>query len=568
MPPTDILAQSRSEARSVLLVEDSSVTQDIIELVLKQAGHSVLIADTGESAARLLRQEVFDVVLMDFHLPDMTGLEVVQTYLADNTDGKRPTFVAITGDIRGLLSDRSNCEVFDRVVPKPLDIDFVCSLVETLAPRKQNHTASRPVANTYALEDLPFAYLNWPIGRGNTPLADLKGIDAILVHTLEDLDHLWLMSGANLLPVIDLTGKMGSAADINAFTLRLGDKDQICELIEQFHNRRAELHADLTESTDPADRLLARLHLSGGTLTPIRGGMHRSYITWNLLADSDNLDRAILKLEAEGFLQSTFFERVHHCPRCQSARLLIREECNACGSAQLEEESYLHHFRCAYQGPESDFRRADDLICPKCRRTLAHFGKDYDRPGLMVRCHECSDVTSDPLVAFMCIDCATRTPADAVPTRDVVSANVTDSGRAYLKSGRSFFGPTRQSLRFSDLPLELVIALNKAANRFNEAQTPFVLGYIAYDNLIDIRDDHGARQVTETRRLWLENLQQALSDQVMVAQGTTHDFFLCLEVDKAAFEPRLDLAKRRSDDSVRFDLCARFTLFGPEDVTG
>ena len=555
-------------ARSVLLVEDSSVTQDIIELVLKQAGHSISIADTGESALHLLRNETFDVVLMDFHLPDMNGLEVVQAYLKYQPNGRRPVFVAITGDVRGLLADRSNCEVFDRVVPKPLNIDLVCSLVETAETFAKRRVTDKPVKATHPLEDLPFAFFNWPMERAQNLLAGLNGIDAILIHSADALDQFWQRPGANLLPVIDLSGKLGHAADIDFAEMRLGDHDRIGKLINGFHDRRADLHADIVESTDPADRLLARLHVSGGTLEPRHGGSHRSLMVWNLLADSEEVERSLPKLKAEGFIDTRFFERVHNCLGCRSARLLVREECHGCGSAHLEELSYLHHFRCAYQGPESDFRQGDELVCPKCRRTLSHFGRDYDRPGSMVHCHECAEVTSEPLVAFKCVDCGAHTSADAVSSHDVLSARVTDAGRAYLASGQSFFGPTRHSLRFADLPLELVIALNKAASRFNDAQEPFVLGNIAYDNLTGIRNDHGARQATDARRLWLENLRQGLSDRVLVCQGPTNDFFLIAGADKPAFEPQLDAVKRRADKAVRFDLGARFTLFGPEDITG
>jgi len=568
MAPNDVEVQDRPESRSVLLVEDSSVTQDIVQLVLKQAGHSVLIAETGEDALNFLAAEAFDVVLMDFHLPDINGLEVVKTYLANNTHEQRPSFVAITGDIRGLLADRANCEIFDRVVPKPLDIDLICSLVETLDISREKQVTPQLGNRSHPFEDLPFTFLQWPMDSGHNLIPGLKGIDAILVHSVDDLSLLWQQSGANLLPIIDLTGKLGPRADLDAAALRLEDDERTAEIINHFSDRHAEIHPDIIKSSDPADRILARLHVSGGTLEPLRGGTHRSLIQWNLIADSDGLEGAISKLESEGFLETSFFERVHHCPSCKSARLLIREECHACGSAHLKEETYLHHFRCAYQGPESDFREGGELVCPKCRRTLAHFGQDYDRPGLTVKCNSCADLTTEPFIAFLCVDCATRTPADAAPTRDVVSGVVTDTGRAYLKSGQAFFGATRQTLRFADMPLELIIALNKAASRFNETQAPFVLGYIAYENIEAIRSEHGARQAADARRLWLENLQQLLSDQPLIAKGTTHDFFLQTGVNRADLEQRLDGVKRRCDSAVRFDLGARFSTFGPEDITG
>lgn len=561
--------EGRATGRRVLLVEDSSVTQDIVELMLTQAGHSVTIASDGASALIKLQESEFDVVLTDFHLPDITGLDVVKRFRSKHAGGRRPTFVAITGDVRGLLSDRANCEVFDRIVPKPLDIDLVCELVETPSLPSVDPPNVSESSDRNTIEALPFAYHRWPDISRQGRISGLRGIDAILVTAANgDLDTLWRQAGANLLPVIDMTGTLGPSADMDGSAIRLGDTDHIAELVDLFHERRSEIHSDLVESNDPADRLLARLHVGGGSLIPRRSGSHRSLLAWNLIAGTEDIDGAVHKLAAEGLLETAFFERVHHCPGCLSARLLVREECPACGSAHLEEASYLHHFRCAFQGPETKFRQQDELICPKCRRTLAHFGRDYDRPGLMVQCRGCAATTSEPQVAFVCTDCGIRTSTDAIPTRDILSARVTEAGLAYLSAGSSFFGPARKSLRLADLPLDLVIALNKAASHFNENAVPFVLGSIAYDGIADIRSDHGARQAQDVARLWLETLKQGLPTEVMVTHGNGRDFLLAPRFAKADFEPELMAARQRADAAVRFDPCARFQLFGPADITG
>ena len=567
MALTHVEVENNTASRSVLLVEDSSVTQDIVQLVLQQAGHRVLIAETGEDALSLLAAEDFDVVLMDFHLPDINGLQVVQSHLASGLNIHRPHFIAVTGDVRGLLADKLNCEVFDRIVPKPIDIDLICSLVETLDLAPKKAATPKLVARSHPFAELPFAFLKWPTDQGSNLTPGLIGFDAILIQSTEALPLLWQQSGANLLPIIDLTGTLGTRADFDAGAPGLDDEERLTILVDQFKDLHAEIHPDIIKSNDPADRVLARLHLAGGSLKPTRGGEHRSMIQWNTIADSDDLETAISKLEKEGFLETRFFERVHHCPKCKSARLLIREECHACESANLTEESYLHHFRCAYQGPESDFRQGDELICPKCRRTLGHFGQDYDRPGTTVKCNSCSELTTEPMVAFVCVDCAARTSADATPTRDVSMGEVTEAGRAYLKSGQAFFGATRQTLRFADLPLELIIALNKAASQFNETKAPFVLGYIAYDNLDAVRSEHGARQTAEARSLWLENLQQTLSGKPIIAKGTANDFFLVTQIDKPEMDGSLPQYKGHCDASVRLDLGARFTTFGPKDIT-
>ena len=150
--------------KHVLLVEDSSVTKDLVELVLTQSGHAVTSVDTGQKALDALRGGRLDVVLTDFHLPDLTGLDVVRRFLRDMGDRPRPLFVAITGDTRGLLRDE-DCELFDRVVPKPLDIDLVCELV--VAPPHPATAPPRPApgpapAAGAATDGWGLALLEWP----------------------------------------------------------------------------------------------------------------------------------------------------------------------------------------------------------------------------------------------------------------------------------------------------------------------------------------------------------------------------------------------------------------------
>ncbi len=86
----------------------------------------------------------------------------------------------------------------------------------------------------------------------------------------------------------------------------------------------------------------------------------------------------------------------------------------------------------------------------------------------MVVCQDCDHAASDPAVGFVCIDCGGHVNSDATSTRDIYSYELTDQGEGFAQHGRAFLGHTRQALRFADLPLELVVALNAAAKKFNE----------------------------------------------------------------------------------------------------
>ena len=193
-------------------------------------------------------------------------------------------------------------------------------------------------------------------------------------------------------------------------------------------------------------------------------------------------------------------------------------------------------FPLCLSGAESEFRRGSDLICPKCRRELSHFGFDYDRPGTMLVCQACHHTASEPAVGFVCLDCGAHADSEGCPTRDVYSYHLTEQGTGFAEYGHSFLGKARHALRFTELPIELVVALNAAAKQFNEDKTPFTLVNIFYQNEREIVSEHGARQFAQTRDLFLENIRGSLDDLDMLVKGQSYDFLLLRDIGPAQVE--------------------------------
>lgn len=61
---------------TILVVEDEALTRTKITRVLTRHGFQVVEAATGEEAVRLLREQVFDLMVLDILLPGMDGFEV------------------------------------------------------------------------------------------------------------------------------------------------------------------------------------------------------------------------------------------------------------------------------------------------------------------------------------------------------------------------------------------------------------------------------------------------------------------------------------------------------------
>lgn len=64
---------------NILIVEDFATMRRIIRNILRQAGYlHVIEADDGMSALRKLRGERIDLVIADWNMPNMTGLDLLK----------------------------------------------------------------------------------------------------------------------------------------------------------------------------------------------------------------------------------------------------------------------------------------------------------------------------------------------------------------------------------------------------------------------------------------------------------------------------------------------------------
>lgn len=60
---------------TILVVEDEPSIQELIAASLQHAGHTALRADSAEEAVRLVNETLPDVVLLDWMLPGMSGIQ-------------------------------------------------------------------------------------------------------------------------------------------------------------------------------------------------------------------------------------------------------------------------------------------------------------------------------------------------------------------------------------------------------------------------------------------------------------------------------------------------------------
>ena len=112
----------RMRGARILLVEDNEINQEVAIGQLEDAEVFVDLAENGEVALRLVRDNEYDVVLMDMQMPVMDGIEATRIIRADQRFDKLP-IIAMTAN--AMASDRELCldAGMDDHIAKPIDPD-------------------------------------------------------------------------------------------------------------------------------------------------------------------------------------------------------------------------------------------------------------------------------------------------------------------------------------------------------------------------------------------------------------------------------------------------------------
>jgi two-component system chemotaxis response regulator CheY len=82
----------------VLVVDDFATMRRIVKNILTQLGYKNIIeADDGSTAVDILKNEKVDMIISDWNMPKMTGLELLKHVRADATMADTP-FIMVTAE--------------------------------------------------------------------------------------------------------------------------------------------------------------------------------------------------------------------------------------------------------------------------------------------------------------------------------------------------------------------------------------------------------------------------------------------------------------------------------------
>ena len=107
-------------------LEDHPMFQEVAAIMLRDAGYVVVTAKNGQAAIKLFGAS-FDLVLMDYNMPDMTGCEVTQWIRRYEKEQKiKPVHIlGLTANASQEVMQLCLEAGMDGVIPKPFSIEHV-----------------------------------------------------------------------------------------------------------------------------------------------------------------------------------------------------------------------------------------------------------------------------------------------------------------------------------------------------------------------------------------------------------------------------------------------------------
>jgi TMAO reductase system sensor TorS len=108
----------------VLIAEDSSTNRWLIQRQVERFGLTVEAVENGRAAIAAIEAKDYDLLITDFHMPDMDGIALAQAIRQREADRhtKRLAIIALTADVTGDTRTRCKAAGMDEVVGKPANL--------------------------------------------------------------------------------------------------------------------------------------------------------------------------------------------------------------------------------------------------------------------------------------------------------------------------------------------------------------------------------------------------------------------------------------------------------------
>ena len=186
-----ILKRERASLK-ILVAEDNATNRKIIEQLLSKAGHEVVLASDGEEALDVYETEEPDLAILDFNMPQRTGVEVIRAIRSMEAPGSRMPAIILSASVTPEARERAIAAGADEFVGKPFNAGLLVTSIDKLAKRQPRAPHASPRGATSASAAVTPAQSH-PMGNRRQGVPPSRSapdpllLDGTRLHQLEDI---------------------------------------------------------------------------------------------------------------------------------------------------------------------------------------------------------------------------------------------------------------------------------------------------------------------------------------------------------------------------------------------
>lgn len=131
-PPLDL---EKLPSLRILVVDDDDLGRRLMRVILTHEGHHVEVAANGLEALEAVKQNKYDIVFMDLHMPEMDGMEASRQIRAwENEEGSHTFIVALTASYLPEIGQALFEAGMDNYISKPFEVAQIQRLLKYSSP--------------------------------------------------------------------------------------------------------------------------------------------------------------------------------------------------------------------------------------------------------------------------------------------------------------------------------------------------------------------------------------------------------------------------------------------------
>jgi two-component system sensor histidine kinase RpfC len=137
----------------VLVAEDNATNRKIIAQILEHGGFDVTIATSGTQAVETLRDAEFDLLILDKHMPGMSGMEVAAHYAQTQGENAAP-MIMLTAEATAEAMQQCREAGMQAFLTKPIDPAMLFETIGALTS-SMRRDASAELASSWTRQAKP-----------------------------------------------------------------------------------------------------------------------------------------------------------------------------------------------------------------------------------------------------------------------------------------------------------------------------------------------------------------------------------------------------------------------------